>query len=248
MNENIKIGSYPFIVEDFHADYTGKLSFSVLGNHLLNCSNLHARQFGFGMGHYNQEAYTWVISRLVIQLEEPLYKNEPFTLHTWVSKVYHYFINREYTLINSDNRLVGKAHAVWALIHEADRTPVNLNRFFDRIITDSVCDEIHALSTSKERFKLKETIPCFEHKVVYGDLDINGHVNSIKYIECILNSFSLDVYNHGGLYKLEIAYVEETSYGDRLLLYKEDMGCNSFYVEIRKDTDEIVCRCKLFFK
>ena len=153
MNENIKIGSYPFIVEDFHADYTGKLSFSVLGNHLLNCSNLHARQFGFGMGHYNQEAYTWVISRLVIQLEEPLYKNEPFTLHTWVSKVYHYFINREYTLINSDNRLVGKAHAVWALIHEADRTPVNLNRFFDRIITDSVCDEIHALSTSKERFK-----------------------------------------------------------------------------------------------
>ncbi len=50
MNENIKIGSYPFIVEDFHADYTGKLSFSVLGNHLLNCSNLHARQFGFGMG------------------------------------------------------------------------------------------------------------------------------------------------------------------------------------------------------
>lgn len=247
MNKELK-SSFPLVVEDFHSDYTGKLSFSVLGNHLLNCSNIHAQHFGFGMGNYNNEAYTWVISRLVIYLEEPLNRNDTFTIQTWISKVYHYFINREYSLMNKDSKLIGKAHAVWALIHESDRTPVNLNRFFDQIITDAICDEMHNLSSSKGHYHLKETILCSSHKVTYGDLDINGHVNSIKYIEYILNSFSLDVYNHLRIYKLEIAYVQETSYGDHLLLYKEDMGYNSFYAEIRKDTDEIVCKCKLFFK
>lgn len=248
MNENIKIGEYPLIVEDFHVDYTGKLAFSVLGNHLLNCSNLHAQEHGFGIGYYNQEPYTWVLSRLIIQLNEPIYRSDSFTLQTWVSKVYHYFINREYVFINNNNQLVGKAHAVWALIHGTDRFPVNLSNFFGQIITDSLYEETHVFPSCEKRFKLKGTIPCSEHKIIYGDLDLNGHVNSIKYIEYILNSFSLDVYNHSRVYELEIAYVKESSYGDRILLYKENIGCNSYYVEIRKDTDEVVCKCKIFFK
>ena len=37
MNDN-KIGTYPFVAEPFHVDFTGKLTMGVLGNHLLNCA------------------------------------------------------------------------------------------------------------------------------------------------------------------------------------------------------------------
>ena len=41
MSEN-KVGTYRFVAEPFHCDFSGKLTMSVLGNHLLNCAGFHA--------------------------------------------------------------------------------------------------------------------------------------------------------------------------------------------------------------
>ena len=41
MSDN-KVGTYKFVAEPFHCDFTGKLTMSVLGNHLLNCAGFHA--------------------------------------------------------------------------------------------------------------------------------------------------------------------------------------------------------------
>lgn len=38
MSENNKIGTYNFVAEPFHVDFTGRLTLGVLGNHLLNCA------------------------------------------------------------------------------------------------------------------------------------------------------------------------------------------------------------------
>ena len=37
VNEN-KVGTYEFVAEPFHVDFTEKLTMGVLGNHLLNCA------------------------------------------------------------------------------------------------------------------------------------------------------------------------------------------------------------------
>lgn len=247
MTSELKIGTYPFIVEDFHSDFTGNLSMTILGNHLLNCSNLHARERGFGIGDYNGTSYTWVISRLVVDFSEPIHKNEVFLLKTWVSKVYNSFIDREYELINSQGRTTGRAHSVWAMIDTNNRESVNLSEFHGNKLTNCVCDISHPMVTKQGRTKIKSIVPCFEHKVMYSDLDINGHVNSIKYIEHALNMVPLALFNTNQLERLEIAYAAESSYADRLLFYREEIDELSYYIEIRKEMGEIVCRCKFIF-
>ena len=47
MSENNKIGTYKFVAEPFHVDFTGRLTMGVLGNHLLNCAGFHATERGF---------------------------------------------------------------------------------------------------------------------------------------------------------------------------------------------------------
>ena len=49
MSENNKIGTYKFVAEPFHVDFTGRLTMGVLGNHLLNCAGFHATERGFGI-------------------------------------------------------------------------------------------------------------------------------------------------------------------------------------------------------
>ena len=53
MSDN-KVGTYKFVAEPFHCDFTGKLTMSVLGNHLLNCAGFHAADRGFGIATLNE--------------------------------------------------------------------------------------------------------------------------------------------------------------------------------------------------
>ena len=55
--------------QPFHCDFSGKLTMSVLGNHLLNCAGFHAADRGFGIATLNENHYTWVLSRLAVELE-----------------------------------------------------------------------------------------------------------------------------------------------------------------------------------
>ena len=57
MSENNKIGTYKFVAEPFHVDFTGRLTMGVLGNHLLNCAGFHASDRGFGIATLNEDNY-----------------------------------------------------------------------------------------------------------------------------------------------------------------------------------------------
>ena len=74
-----KVGTYSFVAEPFHVDFTGRLFMGVLGNHLLNCAGFHAEERGFGMAEINESNYTWVLSRLAVELEEMPRQYEEFS-------------------------------------------------------------------------------------------------------------------------------------------------------------------------
>ena len=86
MSEN-KVGTYRFVAEPFHCDFSGKLTMSVLGNHLLNCAGFHAADRGFGIATLNENHYTWVLSRLAVELENMPCQYEGFSIQTWVENV-----------------------------------------------------------------------------------------------------------------------------------------------------------------
>ena len=123
MSENNKIGTYGFVAEPFHVDFTGRLTMGVLGNHLLNCAGFHATERGFGIATLNEDNYTWVLSRLAIELDEMPYQYEDFSIQTWVENVYRLFTDRNFAIINKDGKKIGYARSVWAMISLNTRKP-----------------------------------------------------------------------------------------------------------------------------
>ena len=106
--DNNKIGTYNFIAEPFHVDFTGRLTMGVLGNHLLNCAGFHAAERGFGIAEINENHYTWVLSRLAIELEDMPRQYEPFCIHSWIENVYRLFTDRNFELVNKDGKTIGE--------------------------------------------------------------------------------------------------------------------------------------------
>lgn len=84
-----------------------------------------------------------------------------------------------------------------------------------------------------------------EYRTKYSDIDINGHVNSIKYIEHILDLFPIEVFKEKRVKRFEMAYVAESYYGDTLSFYREEVGEGEYDIEVRKNGTEVVVRSKV---
>lgn len=244
MNNNIC--TYTFVVDDFYADQTGTLAWGALGRFLLNCSNSHSMDLGIGMGRYDNNFYMWVITRLVVNLDEPIHKGQTFKIETWISKVFHSFINREYVIMNDDSKVIGTASSVWALIDSKMRMSVNLVNLFGPNLNQVVNEKTNNLSIDKKRFKLAESANHSCLIVKYSDIDINQHMNSIKYIEHALDLYPSEFYFNHFLNRIEVQYVHEASLNDNLLINNK-IDDSSIYVEYGKNSGETVCKVRFDF-
>ena len=242
-----KIGNYPFVAEPFHVDFTGRLTMGVLGNHLLNCAGFHASERGFGIAEINENHYTWVLSRLAIELEDMPRQYEDFSINTWIENVYRLFTDRNFELRDKNGKTIGYARSVWAMISMETRKPADLISLHGNNLGQYVSDRECPID-KPGRIKVSVDAPVEEYQTRYSDIDINGHVNSIKYIEHILDLFPMDTFKEKQVKRFEMAYVAESYYGDVLSFYLEEKNENEYDIEVKKNNQEVVVRSKVIFK
>ena len=71
------------------------------------------------------------------------------------------------------------------------------------------------------RIRLKSPQLVATHKAVYSDLDINGHVNSIRYLEMLIDHFTAEQLRATPIRRVEMAYCLEAYCGDTLDIYHD---------------------------
>ena len=127
------------------------------------------------------------------------------------------------------------------------RRPADLLTLHGGSITDYICDKECPIA-KPGRIKVTQEAPVAEYLTKYSDIDINGHVNSIKYIEHILDLFPIYTFKEKQIKRFEMAYVAESYYGDTLSFFREEVGENEFDIEVKKNNQEVVVRSKVIFK
>ena len=248
MEAENKVGSYQFTAEPFHVDFNGELTLGVLGNHLLNCAGFHAADRGFGIADLNEEKYTWVLSRLAIELDDMPKQYEKFTIETWVENVYRLFTDRNFAIIDKNGEYIGYARSVWAMIDIETRKPADLLTMHGGNIVDYIHDKECPID-KPSRIKVNTTDTLSSLVAKYSDIDINGHVNSVRYIEHILDLFPIEYYQAMRIRRFEIAYIAESRYGDELKFYRDSTEQDGEYnVEVKKNNEDVVCRSRIVFE
>ena len=248
-----KIGKYEFVAEPFHCDFSGRLFLGHLGNQMLNAADFHSTDRGFGMKYLMTINRSWVLSRLAIEMTEVPGQHERYSVETWVESAMRFFTSRNFRVTGSDGRVLGFGRSIWAMIDTETRQPTDIflidnGAINNWIVTDKTCP-----IEQSSRVKMSEKAGFVRSiDVNYNDIDINGHVNSVKYIEHTLDLWDIDWYRKHRLKRFEIAYVAETHYGDRLSFYREQTAENECCVRLVKTEKQTgkeveVCRCKLVF-
>ena len=156
------------------------------------------------------------------------------------------FTDRNFEIVNAAGKPIGYARSIWAMISMETRKPADLLALHGGGITDYICDKECPIEKAG-RVKVNEAEPVARYTAKYGDIDLNGHVNSVKYIEHALNLFPLEMFREKSLRRFEVAYVAESYYGDTLCFYREQVGEGEYDIEIKKNDTEVVVRIKMIF-
>ena len=244
-----KVGRYLEMASPFHCDFSHELFMSHLGNHMLNAADFHSRDRGFGMSYLNTVNKTWVLSRLAIEMDEMPREYDKFCVETWVESAMRYFTNRNFRVVSEDDQKVyGYGRSIWAMIDTETRQPCNLLDINNGALMEWIEPEKQNPMSKLSRVKMDDQAKLVRTmETGYSDVDINGHINSVKYIEHVLDLWDLKWYEQYRIRRFDVAYVAEAHQGDVLSFYMEPAEENSFCVRICKDDTTEVVRSKVTF-
>jgi len=248
-----KIGKYEFMAEPFHCDISQRLFMGHLGNHLLNAADFHSTARGFGMQYLLTIQRSWVLSRLAIEMTEMPRMYTRFSVETWVESAMRYFTSRNFRVVGDNGQVYGYGRSIWAMIDTESRQPTDIFAIDNGAINQWIEKDKPCPIDKGGRVKMGDGAELLRTiDTYYNDVDINGHINSVKYIEHVLDLWPMDWYRHHTIRRLEIAYVAEAHAGDRLAFYREQTGDGEYSVRVTKQTDAAadaveVCRSKVVF-
>ncbi|MBO1363332.1 acyl-[acyl-carrier-protein] thioesterase [Prevotella sp. A2931] len=220
-----KIGEYEFVAEPFHCDFSHQLMLGHLGNSMLNAADYHSNDRGYGMEYLNTVHRTWVLSRLAIEMERMPKAYDKFKIATWVESAMKYFTSRNFAVMSADGRPLGYGRSIWAMIDTDTRQPVDILAVRDGLISEYIETDQPCPICKSSRVKIDDDVELVRSvSTYYSDVDVNGHVNSVKYIEHVLDLFDIDFYKTHRLKRMDVAYVAESHQGDLLNFYVQQMG------------------------
>ena len=240
------------MAEPFHCDFGGRLFMGHLGNHLLNAADFHSTARGFGMRYLLTIQRSWVLSRLAIEMEEMPRMYTKFNVETWVESAMRYFTSRNFRVVGHDEagqeHVYGYGRSIWAMIDTESRQPTDIFSIDNGAINNWIVKDKECPIDKGGRVKMDDSAELVRTiDTYYNDVDINGHINSVKYIEHVLDLWDLDWYREHPIKRFEIAYVAEAHAGDRLSFFKEQTGENEYCIRICKDDNVETCRSKVQF-
>jgi acyl-ACP thioesterase len=237
------IGEYTFKVLPFEVDFRGQLTLPHLTNYILNVSGYHIETIGMGMLEINKNNHSWVLSRLVIEMITYPKHYEKIGIQTWVENVMRTFSLRNFAFLDQHGEVLGYARTTWAMIDRTTRKPVNLSETeLPTFCCNKECPIAKAGKIPSLEADAKETFT-----IKYSDIDINQHFNSSKYVEHIIDAFTLHKFKKRNIRRFEIEFIAEATFGEEISLHKQENPDNDFFIELKNENKQTICKSRVKF-
>ncbi len=211
---------------------------------IIETATEHANLLGVGYEDLIRHGQAWVLSRLAIEMSDRPKVNEQYAVTTWVECYNKRFSQRNFDITGPDGRIMGYARSIWVAIDIKNRTAGDISRF--TVLGDMATDRPCPIAPAGHIHPSGEPTRRSEYTFQYTDIDFNRHVNSVRYIELILNQWPLEFHDRYAIARIEVCYNDEAHYGQKadVLIYEDGLDA----VCCIEGPHGTVCRMKLRFE
>jgi acyl-ACP thioesterase len=188
------------------------LPVTMLAMRAIETATEHANMLGIGWTTLSQYGLGWVLSRLTFEMDRYPAANENYSLTTWIESSGHYLSERCFEVRDAAENIIGYIRSTWAAIDVNNRTAGDLSGLPLQEL--SVAGRECPIKPQERLRTLEGDIETSSYRFGYCDIDFNRHVNTVRYIELVLNHWPLEWFDTYMIPRFQITFMKETRCGD----------------------------------
>ncbi len=228
------------ILQAHEVDFTNLLRLDSLFIFLQDTAAAHADKLDLGYTSLIKHNYAWVLSWSKVVIASLPGFGDEIRIKTWPKKKYKLYSLRDFLIYDQKEEIIIKATTAWLPINltskriiDTSNLPAPINYQENETALDALPGKVSELSS-------REFV--FNRQIRYTDIDLNQHVNNIKYIEMIMDCFTREQHEKFTVKSITVNFVSESKYNDSIDVYKAagNEKNTSFIEGINKSTSKII--------
>lgn len=243
MTEKIKEYSHTYFLTAGESNAEKEMPLGLILSRIIEVATEHANMWGVGYSTLVKENQAWVLSRVSVEMTSYPKINENYTFTTWIEDYNRHFSQRDFAIYNSNNEIIGYARTIWVVINSLTRESVDISKFsyMKDVVSNREC-----LIEKQGRLQPVTNGEQHSYRFKYADIDMNRHVNTVKYVEHLLNHIPLETFDKNFIKRFEIAFTKECYY-DQEVTFNVSTEMPEINIEITSDEKTRHCRAKFLF-
>ena len=237
--------NHSYILTAGESNACGRMPLTLVTERVIEVSTEHANALGIGYAALITKNMGWVLSRLSIEMYRYPEINDHYTITTWIETYNRHFSERNLVMTAPDGSVFGYMRTVWVAMDFASRTIADLTSFEkDAFPTaDLECP----IAPTPRMAPLGADAVEEAYTFRYCDIDFNRHVNTMRYIEMMIDMLPVELLMQETPVRFDIHFLRECRYGQTLSVGYEQRGRTALF-EIRSDEGTPAVRASIEWK
>lgn len=219
-------------------DAQGRMPLPLIAERIIETATDHANALGIGYSTLIKYNIGWVLSRLSIEMIRYPGINEEYSISTWIETINRRFSERNFVILDGNGAIAGYARTVWSAIDFSQRGGADMSALgLERCpIGDLDCP----IDKTPRVPALTAGARTCDYRFRYCDLDFNRHVNTVRYLELLMDQWELDYYDRHEIERVDLLFHHECRFGQTVAVRIETTadGCDN--CELARDTVRVV--------
>ncbi len=231
-NPNLKEYKQAFYLSAGECNPQAEMPLTLLMNRIIEVATNHANSWGVGYARLIEDNQGWVLSRVTIEMTRYPRVDEWYSLTTWIEDYNRHFSQRNMEIQDEQGNVIGYARTIWVVINLSTRESVDISKlgYIARNVTIHNCP-----IEPQSRLRPFEPARTVNYRFQYTDIDFNGHVNTVRYLEHLVNTFPMQWHAKNFIQRMEIAFVKEAYYDSEANIDIDDTDPMNVRLDINAD-------------
>lgn len=225
-----------------------EMALPILVTKIIDIATAHANSLGIGNPSMADRNCGWVLSRLTIEMTRWPRVNDTYSITTWIESWNRHFSERAFCIRSDEGEILGYARSIWMVMSTINHENAGLSHL---TLPEGMIPGLECPIARQKRHRpimgpgespdestsgtIMATHPATPYRFKYCDLDSYRHVNTVRYVDLLLNQFTLEDFDKKCVRRLELSFLHEARYGMSIDIMRADSGKTSSFSLRRND-------------
>jgi medium-chain acyl-[acyl-carrier-protein] hydrolase len=229
----------------YDSDFMGRLSVASFFNYIQDIASEHAELLHFGRDDLQKSNHFWILARLRAEIRSFPKWGETVILRTWPRGTEGLFALRDIEVRLENGDIIAGATTSWVIVDALSRRPQRPDVLLKRMNLEYPDKRTTLHNAGKIDLNGDVPVNSPEFYVRPSDLDVNFHVNNVKYIQWVTDTFPTAFLSCNTVVSLDVNYLSESIEGNKVIIHSKgpllENNCSHHSV-IRVDDGKELCR------